>query len=196
MRKVSILVLVAVLASTVFIQSGFARGKDCDYKMMKKHRYYKKDKDYNKGMFCGKFYKKAKYALKYQDKIKLTDEQVDKIIDLKMSLKKEMINKKAQIEIILLDIKKELYSDDVNVDKVNNLIDKKYNLKAEKTKSALKAYSELKNVLKDEQMDKLKEIWKEKKKYYRGMKKKSHYDKEKDEDKSYHGMGGMRHMMD
>ena len=107
---------------------------------------------------------KAMLLIKNQEELGLTDEQVKKIKDLKIATKKDVIKKKADIEILGLDIKAALWEDTVDLNAINDLIDKKYDLKKEKTKSLVAAYVELKGVLTEEQKAKLKDLCKKDKK--------------------------------
>ncbi len=107
-----------------------------------------------------KFYMKAYMIIKNSDELGLSDKMVDKIRELKMSTKKSLVMKKAEIEVIGLDIKSMLHGDTVNIEEINKLIDKKYDLKKEKTKSIVAACVTLKSYLSEDQMDKLKKLCK------------------------------------
>ena len=89
----------------------------------------------------------------------ISDEQVKKIKGLKVSTKKDLIRKKADIDIVALDIKSALWEDEVDLATVNALIDRKYDLKKEKAKSLVAAYAALKGILTEEQRDKLKTLY-------------------------------------
>jgi len=107
---------------------------------------------------------KAMLLIKNQEELGLTEEQVKKIKDLKIATKKDVIKKKADIEILGLDIKAALWEDTVDLSALNALIDTKYELKKEKTKSLVAAYVELKGVLTEEQKAKFKDLCKKAKK--------------------------------
>ena len=111
-----------------------------------------------------KFSYKSHLILGKKQELDISDEVVDKIKALKLNIKKALIRKNAEIQILALDIKSEFTKDTKNVDKINKLIDRKYSLKKEKTKSLVSAYSDLKDMLTKEQKDKLKEISKKCKK--------------------------------
>jgi Spy/CpxP family protein refolding chaperone len=59
---------------------------------------------------------------------------------------------------LAVDIKAEMWKDPMNVDKINKLIDQKYDLKKEKTKIIVKAYDDIKNILTADQKAKLKDV--------------------------------------
>jgi len=112
----------------------------------------------------GKFSGKAHMVLKNQDELDLTDKQIKEIKKLKIETKKDLIQKNAEIDIIALDIKAEMYGKQIDTDAVDKLIDKKYDLKKEKAKSLVRACAGIKEILTSEQKDKLKDIWKKCKK--------------------------------
>ena len=105
-----------------------------------------------------KFFRKAYRILKNQDELGLSDRQIEKIKDLKIEIKKDLIRKNAEIDIIALDIKAAMWKERINTESINRLIDKKYELKKEKTKSLIEAYAAVKESLTDKQKDKLKDI--------------------------------------
>jgi hypothetical protein len=126
-----------------------------------KQCYYKGKSGKHGGDLESKFYKKAYLVYSNQDELGLSDEQAKKIKSLKMETKKDLIRKKAEIEILGLDIKSMLWEDVVNAEEINKLIDKKYELKKEKAKALVAAYATLKISLSEAQRDKLKELCKQ-----------------------------------
>lgn len=110
------------------------------------------------GNFEDEFCDKAMMILKSQEELGLSDEQVKKIKDLKMLVKKDLIRKKADIDILAIDIKSAMREDVIDVNAVNALIDKKYEIKKEKAKSLVAALAVLKTLLTEEQRKKLKTL--------------------------------------
>lgn len=108
-----------------------------------------------------KFLRTLKMLHLHQDELNVSDEQLDKIRVLKHDLNKQMIRTKAEVDIISMDIRALLYRDEVNVKEANNLIDRKYDIKKEKTKRIIGAFAELKKILTTEQIDKLENIERE-----------------------------------
>lgn len=106
----------------------------------------------------GMFYKKAMLIIKNQAELGLSDEEVKKVKDLKMAAKKDLIRKNAEIEVLVLDIMAAMWEDTINLEAVNALIDKKYELKKEKTKSIVAACATLKTMLTKEQQKQLKSL--------------------------------------
>jgi hypothetical protein len=106
-----------------------------------------------------KFFRKAHFYLDKKAELGLTEEQVSKIENLKLSLKKDLIRNEADVEVLALDIKAKLMEDKVNASDVNGLIDKKYDLKKDAAKKTVSAFAELKTVLTDDQKTKAKGLW-------------------------------------
>jgi len=105
-----------------------------------------------------KVIKRIHLAIENQDELKASDSQIEKIRELKIALKKDLIQRKAAIDLIGVDIKNKLWADDIDKNEINELIDRKYELKKAKAKSLVEALIELKDILNDEQEEKLKDI--------------------------------------
>jgi Spy/CpxP family protein refolding chaperone len=103
--------------------------------------------------------KKAHFALQYEDELGLTDEQVAQIRILKADAEKDLIRKKADIDLVEIDIQSQMYEDTIDLDAINALIDKKYELKKAKAKASVRSYADLKNVLTDEQKEKMRSLY-------------------------------------
>ncbi|GEM_PF-1961450 len=121
------------------------------------------DKDKKIGYRCygkDKLSEKAHFILKNRTKLGLTDEQVKEIKAMKIAAKKDKIAKEAEIDTISVDIKAEMWKTPMDVGTIESLIDRKYELKKEKTKSMIRSYVKLENVLTEEQKQKMKELCK------------------------------------
>jgi Spy/CpxP family protein refolding chaperone len=125
------------------------------------------EREYEKKSIEGKFFKTIRLIYLYQDELKVSDEQLDQIKELKLALKKDLIRKKADIEVIKADIHSLLYEDEVDVAAVNRFIDQKYEIKKAKSKMIVESYANLKKVLTKEQMDKLRQIVRDQKKMHK-----------------------------
>lgn len=101
---------------------------------------------------------KARFMLENAPKIGLSDEQVSKIKMLKIKAKKSSIKLDADIKILALDIKEAIGKDDIDINNVNSLIDKKYTLKAQKAKDMIAAKANIKKLLTKEQLKKVKDM--------------------------------------
>jgi len=119
------------------------------------------DKDGKSGHDHGdEVYKKARIILSNKAELGLTDEQAAKVKDLSSKVKKDLIRKDAEIDIGAIDLKEEKWKDPVDIEAVNKLIDKKYELKKDKAKYQVAAYAELQGLLTADQKIKVKEIYK------------------------------------
>lgn len=153
MRKHLIVTITLVLAIGLMLSVSFAeKGSGPD-----RERYHKESID-------EKLFKKVKMIYLYQDELNVNDKQLDQIKELKITLKKDLIKKKADIDIVQVDIRSLLYEDEVDVEAVNKLIDQKYEIKKTKVKKVVKSYAQLKKILTKEQIDKLKDIISDQKK--------------------------------
>ncbi|MBF0253621.1 MAG: Spy/CpxP family protein refolding chaperone [Candidatus Omnitrophica bacterium] len=100
----------------------------------------------------------AMCILRNADELGLTEDQKNQITDIKTEAKRDYIRSKAEIDLIAVDVKSEMYKDATDVGAVTALIDKKYAAKAEKAKAMVRAKADMESVLTDEQRAKLKEI--------------------------------------
>ena len=101
---------------------------------------------------------KAHCLISHQEELQLSDEQVAKIKDLKYNIKKALISKDAEIELVAVDIKQAMWQDAIDIAAVNALVDKKYALKNEKAKMLVAACAQLQSILTDEQKKELKQL--------------------------------------
>ncbi|MFH1836752.1 MAG: Spy/CpxP family protein refolding chaperone [Candidatus Omnitrophota bacterium] len=140
-----ILVLVMVLGLCLSAQAVYAeQGKGMGH-----------EKSLDEKIVC-----KAGMILTNKEDLGLSEEQAAKVKEIKVAVKKEVIRKDAEIEILKIDIMADMYADTINVEVVNALVDKKYDLKKAKAKYLVKAYADVGNVLTAEQKKSLKELCK------------------------------------
>ncbi|MBN2144419.1 MAG: hypothetical protein JW774_07340 [Candidatus Aureabacteria bacterium] len=104
----------------------------------------------------GKLFNKLHRIIMDKEDLKISDEQFTKIKDLKHNIKKELIRKQAEIDILAIDIKSKLWEDKIDKEGLDKLIDEKYEVKKAKTKALINAYVELQSLLTDDQKKKLK----------------------------------------
>jgi len=105
-----------------------------------------------------KNFDKVRRALKSQEELGISDEQYEKLKTLKTNTKKDIIKRKAEIDIIGVDIKSKLGEDTIDTKSINKLIDQKYELKKARAKALVEAYAAFQNILTDDQKKKLKGI--------------------------------------
>ncbi|UCG35279.1 MAG: hypothetical protein JSW17_00325 [Candidatus Omnitrophota bacterium] len=158
MKGKYLLIVALVAVMTIGLSAALADTHGRGYEGMKKEYHHK---EYKPQDLKDKFFFKAMHILKNKEELGLSSRQVDKIKDLKLTTKKDLIRKDAEVEILALDIKAGLYEERVNLKAVNELIDKKYDIKRAKAKALVAAYVELKDVLTKAQKEKLKGLWKE-----------------------------------
>lgn len=109
-----------------------------------------------------KFFAKAHFMLAEEEALGLSEEQVRAVRSLKMEVKKRLIQDEAQVETLAVDLHSLFYEDTVDLEQVNPLIDKKFEIKREKAKFVAGAIAKLKAILSDEQRQTLKGLWKKK----------------------------------
>ncbi|MCK4994826.1 MAG: hypothetical protein KAS13_07280 [Candidatus Omnitrophica bacterium] len=122
-----------------------------------------KSNKYGQEKSSSNFFKKSHQILKANEQLKLSDTQVEKIVEEKINAKKAVIRAEAEIMIISLDIKMGLKEDKVDLKLMNKLVDQKFELKKNKTKRLIGAYARIKSILTKEQNNMLPEIYKNKK---------------------------------
>jgi hypothetical protein len=141
MKRIAVLI---IILSCFLVTSSYA-----DSREKSRHHGYGLDK---------KFVNKVRLALKNQEELGLSDEQYEKLKTLKMNTKKDLIKRKAEIDIIGVDIKGKLCEDPIDKKSINKLIDQKYELKKAKAKALVEAYAMFQSILTDDQKKKLKGI--------------------------------------
>ena len=107
------------------------------------------------------FFMKAHVILENREELGLPDDKAEAIKNLKIEIKKMLIKQNAEIEILGIDIMSKLHDYPVDVNAVNTLVDKKYELKKAKAKDLVEAIAKLKSSLTKDQYDKLRDLWKD-----------------------------------
>ena len=108
--------------------------------------------------FEGKFFHKAHAIVEHGEEIGLTEEQLDGIRNMKYDVKKVLIKQDADIEILGIDIKRQLQERSFDTEAVNKLVDQKYDLEKAKAKFLVESIAKLKQSLSEEQWEKLKDL--------------------------------------
>lgn len=163
MKKILGVLLLGLLGAAVFPVRSFAEEQGMEMAMHEKMMGAMHGRMGQKNDLEEMFYHKTRLIMENAAELGLSDEQVQKIKTLELATKKSMIKSKADIELLALDIEDALKKDEIDVNNVNAVIDKKYGLKAQEAKTLVSACAEVKNVLNKDQMKKLRDIWKEKK---------------------------------
>lgn len=117
-----------------------------------------------------KFFKKAHKFLDKQEALGLSEDQVQSIHNLKMEVKKNLIRRQAEIDVLDLEIESKLRDNPIDVASIQKLVDQKYEAKKAFSKSVVEAYAKLKSTLTEEQRQTFKNLKKDgdKKGYHGG----------------------------
>jgi len=105
-----------------------------------------------------KLKKEAVLLLTHKEHLALTDEQTNKIKDVKHQAMKDIIQQNANIDVIMIDVQSAMWKEKIDLEQVNKLIDSKYGAKVKIAKAYVKAVSDIQSVLNDEQRKKVQEI--------------------------------------
>jgi hypothetical protein len=116
----------------------------------------------SKSVLSGKFFHKAHFLLSNEEELDLSEDQVESIKDLKLTVKKNIIQQDAEVEILALDIRSKLYGHVIDVDGARSLIEQKYALKQAKAMMLVQAIADVKALLSAEQYELMKDLWKSK----------------------------------
>jgi len=109
-----------------------------------------------------KIYKKVHMLSEHQQEVGVSDDQLKKLKALKLALKKDLIKMDADIDVVKLDIKAAMAEDTIDLNALNALVDRKYEVKKARAKRVMAAYAELKNALSKDQKTKLKALYMQK----------------------------------
>lgn len=93
----------------------------------------------------------AKIFWENKDYLGLTDEQLDKLKEVKHTALKDLIRLNAEVEIAVIDFKSEMGKPQVNVDAVNGIIDQKFAVKTKMAKVFVQAVADMQQLLSEEQ---------------------------------------------
>ncbi|MBU4304948.1 MAG: Spy/CpxP family protein refolding chaperone [Candidatus Omnitrophica bacterium] len=136
-KYVAAVVLGIIAVGMMFSVNGYAYGGK---------RHSKNAHDFNKsisGSICR--------ILMCEDILNLTAEQKDALKDLQYKMKREKISRKADIDLVALDIMNAMQKEVIDTKAINKLIDRKYDYKKEIMKSKVEAYAKIQGILTPEQ---------------------------------------------
>ena len=151
MNKILTGILIVFAMTTLNLAPVYADGKGGGSSCSKCSHQEKKCK-------IKKLKKKMSLYWAYKDELKLSDDQLQKIAEVKTTAMKQMIRESAEVKVLKVDIKSELWAPQINADKVSPLIDAKYAAKAKLAKTMVKALADAQAVLSADQRAKMKEI--------------------------------------
>jgi Spy/CpxP family protein refolding chaperone len=102
----------------------------------------------------------AHSALEHQKELSLSDDQVKAIRALKLEVKKQKIQQSAQMQIGMLEMHAMLKADTLDVEGLKAMIDQGMAAMATSAKASIDQYAQMRSILKQDQIAKLKELCK------------------------------------
>ena len=106
-----------------------------------------------------KFFQKAYFIEAHEDPLRLSDAQLEMLRDLRREVRKRLIRENAEIEVLSIDILETIRENPVDVKAANSALENFYELQRKKSQGLIESYASLKNILNDEQYQKLNRIW-------------------------------------
>ena len=155
MKKLANVFLFAGLLLTLLFVSGQAFA---DHEGKWAMREHDKGEEYQCPV-VEKFMSKARVFLKQKKELSLSEDQIQSIKQLKVGVKKAYIQQKAAHEIFSLDIEQALSEPKPDVNAVGALIDQHAVSMAKMSKDTVTSYVNLKAILSEEQLAKVKELY-------------------------------------
>lgn len=102
-----------------------------------------------------RFNQDRRRIIRYAEVLGLKDKQLDKIDLIKLNLEKEMVLYDARIEVIDLDLRAKLSEDQVDMNRVKELLNEKYVIERKRMEGQAAAYASLKGILSPEQREQM-----------------------------------------
>lgn len=99
-------------------------------------------------------------ALEYQKELSLSEEQISAIKALKLEVKKQKIQQTAAMQIGMLEMHAKLKEDTLDVEGLKAMIDQGMAAMATSAKASIDQYAQMRSILKQDQIAKLKELCK------------------------------------
>lgn len=86
-----------------------------------------------------------------KDYLGLTEEQLELLKDIKHTAIKDMIRLNAEVDVVEVDLKSEMWKPMIALDRVNGLLDQKFDAKIKISKTFVKAVADMQQVLSEDQ---------------------------------------------
>ena len=143
----------------IFFKQGYGPGfnNDCD---MYGHHFGQRFKGRHGNFGDGRFGQGMFSLLRHAEMLELTDKQIEKIKEMKYNFNLERIDREAEIEKAQLKLNK-MMRDEASESTIFAAIDENSSLRAEMRKMQYKHHEDIKNLLTDEQKEKIKELHKD-----------------------------------
>jgi hypothetical protein len=106
-----------------------------------------------------KFLMKVMFILANAQDFGLSDEQINKINGIKFRVKKGLIASRAEIEGYEVDLMEAMEKDQMDVNAINGILDKKFDAKKKSAKDLVSACNDLRQILMPEQFKIIKSRW-------------------------------------
>ena len=101
---------------------------------------------------------KVKMLWLSQEDLDISEDQMSKIKDIKHAALKEMIQLKADLDILKVDLMPAFYSEQIDIDTVGPQVEQKYELKKKSALAFTKALSDIQGVLSEKQREEWKDM--------------------------------------
>lgn len=149
MKKVilsSLLILGLVFSLPVLSQAGgHASGSSCEKKCSKS------SSDYKSKCKVDKLKKKFMFVWENKEALNLSQDQLNKLKELKRSATKDLIRQSADAKVVKVDLKSEMWEPTIDLNKVNVLVEQKYDAKKKVALTYVKAIADMRNILTEQQ---------------------------------------------
>ena len=163
-----IIIMTVLLATLLFgYMKGHGTEKDPGHKdmvgcgMMKGHGMKGCCPKGGDGGMMMHYLKGAKFYLKFEEKIGLSESQVEKLKTIRDDSEKSAIKMKAELKTLMVDLKSVLGEDKIDLSQAKSLIEKIGDLKAELHFAKLETSVKAKEVLNAKQLEQLESLMKE-----------------------------------
>ena len=107
------------------------------------------------------FFKQVHFVMRSQEKLGLSEDQINAVRSLKLEVEKSLIRQKAETRVSEVEIESALRQDKVDAEALQKLIDEEYEGRKAQAKTLAAAYLKLKDTLTPEQQKSLQGLKKE-----------------------------------
>ncbi len=105
------------------------------------------------------FFHKSHMILRYEQELGLSEEQVERVKTIMAETQKRLIRDEADIDVLSVDLMRELHKATIDVQTARSILDKQYEVKKGKAMALVQSLADLKATLTPEQYAKLKELY-------------------------------------
>ncbi|HTL47152.1 MAG TPA: hypothetical protein VL688_03710 [Verrucomicrobiae bacterium] len=106
-----------------------------------------------------KFFEKYHFLMSHREDLKLSQDQISGLMDLKFAIKKDFAETEAQMEVATLNLFQELHKNDADLNKMNGFIDNKIEAKRRFDYDLAKSLIEMKKILSADQVKQMQDLW-------------------------------------